>query len=70
MSILLEQGMCGIITAVGYTMSEKTKVPGKETIAALREGLTNVTRIVARQYGSGAMVAEISQHLLALLLRP
>jgi adenylate cyclase len=47
-------------------MNDKTKIPGKETIAALREGLTNVTRIVARQYGGGAMVAEISQHLLAL----
>jgi adenylate cyclase len=47
-------------------MNNKIKIPGKETIAALREGLTGVTRIVARQYGGGAMVAEISQHLLAL----
>jgi adenylate cyclase len=47
-------------------MNNKIKIPGKETIAALREGLTNVTRIIARQYGGGAMVSEVSQHLLAL----
>jgi adenylate cyclase len=47
-------------------MNDKTKIPGQETIAALHDGLTNVTRIVARQYGGGAMVAEVSQHLMAL----
>ena len=44
----------------------KTKIPGQGMIIALREGLTNVTRIAARQYGAGPVVAEISQHLLGL----
>ncbi|MDY7078165.1 MAG: adenylate/guanylate cyclase domain-containing protein [Chloroflexota bacterium] len=42
------------------------KVPGQENIAALREGLTNVTRIIARHRGSNALVTELSQYLLAL----
>jgi PAS domain S-box-containing protein len=46
--------------------SSETTIPGQENINALREGLTNVTRIVARQRGADALVAELSQHLLAL----
>ncbi len=46
--------------------SSKTTVPGQDNIAALREGLTNVTRIIARHRGGDALVAELSQHLLAL----
>jgi len=46
--------------------SSKSTVPGQDNIAALREGLTNVTRIIARHRGAGALVAELSQHLSAL----
>jgi adenylate cyclase len=46
--------------------SSKTTVPGQDNITALREGLTNVTRIIARHRGTDTLVAELSQHLLAL----
>jgi len=46
--------------------SSETTFPGHDNIVALREGLTNVTRIIARQRGADALVAELSQHLLAL----
>jgi adenylate cyclase len=46
--------------------SSKTTVPCQDDIAALRDGLTNVTRIVARHRGVDTLVAELSQHLLAL----
>jgi len=46
--------------------SSETTFSGHDNIAALREGLTNVTRIIARQRGADALVAELSQHLLAL----
>jgi len=46
--------------------ASETTYPGQETIAALREGLTNITRIIARRRGTDALVAELSQHLLAL----
>jgi len=44
----------------------ETAVVGQESITALREGLKNITRIVARHRGPDALVAELSQHLLAL----
>jgi len=46
--------------------SSKTTIPGQDDIVALREGLTSVTRIVARYRGAGALVTELSQHVLAL----
>jgi len=46
--------------------SSGTPVPGQDSIIALREGLTNITRIIARHRGADALVAELSQHLLAL----
>jgi PAS domain S-box-containing protein len=46
--------------------SSRPIVPGQDSIIALREGLTNVTRIIARHRGADALVAELSQHLLAL----
>ena len=42
------------------------EIPGQETIAALRAGLTTVTRLMARQRGNALTTAELSQHLLAL----
>ncbi|HUX75287.1 MAG TPA: adenylate/guanylate cyclase domain-containing protein [Anaerolineae bacterium] len=44
----------------------KTIIPGQNSIAALREGLTNFTRIIARQRGADALLAELSQHVVAL----
>jgi len=44
----------------------KTAVPGQNDITALRKGLTNITRIVARHRGADTLVAELSQHLVAL----
>ena len=46
--------------------SSKATIPGQDDIVALREGLTSVTRIVARYRGAGALVTELSQHVLAL----
>ncbi len=46
--------------------SSKTVVPGQDTIVALREGLTNVIRIIAQHRGASALVTKLSQHLLAL----
>lgn len=46
--------------------SSKTTVPGQDNITALREGLTNITRIIARHRGTHALVADMSQHLFAL----
>lgn len=44
----------------------KAATPGLDNIAALREGLANITRIVGRHRGADGLVAELSQHLLAL----
>jgi transcriptional regulator with GAF, ATPase, and Fis domain len=44
----------------------KTTIPGQDSIAALREGLTNFTRIIARHRGADALLAELSQHVVAL----
>ena len=44
----------------------KTTVPGQDSIASLREGLSNVTRIIARHRGADALLAELSQHVGAL----
>ncbi len=41
-------------------------VPGQDNIAALREGLTNAIRLIARHREAGALAAELSQHLLSL----
>ena len=46
--------------------SSRTTVPGQDNIAALREGLANITRIVARRRRADTLVAELSQHLSAL----
>jgi len=46
--------------------SSKTTVPGQDSIVALREGLTNITRIITRHRGAGALAAELAQHLSAL----
>ncbi len=46
--------------------SSKTTVPGQDNITALREGLTNITRIIARHRGTHALVADMSRHLFAL----
>ena len=43
-----------------------TTVPGQDNIAALREGLTNAIRLIARHREAGALAAELSQHLLSL----
>ncbi len=42
------------------------KVPGQESIKAIRDGLININRIVARQRGTDALATELSQHLMAL----
>jgi nitrate/nitrite-specific signal transduction histidine kinase len=44
----------------------KTTIPGQDSIASIREGLTNFTRIIARQRGADALLAELSQHVVAL----
>ena len=44
----------------------KTTIPGQDSIATLREGLTNLTRVIARHRGADALLAELSQHVLAL----
>ena len=44
----------------------KTTVPGQDSIAALGEGLTHITRIVARHRGADALSAELSRHVSAL----
>jgi len=41
-------------------------VPGQDNIAALREGLTDATRIITRHRGGGALATELSRHLLSL----
>jgi adenylate cyclase len=46
--------------------SNETEFPGQVQIKAIRDGLTNVTRIAARYKGADALVTELSQHLLAL----
>ncbi|HUV88034.1 MAG TPA: adenylate/guanylate cyclase domain-containing protein [Anaerolineae bacterium] len=46
--------------------SSATTVPGQDSVAALRDGLTNLTRMVARHRGTDALLAEFSQHVLAL----
>ena len=46
--------------------SSETTVPGQDSIVALREGLTNVARIITRRRGAGALAAELAQHLSAL----
>jgi adenylate cyclase len=46
--------------------SSKTTVPGQDRIAALGEGLTHLTRIVARHRGADALSAELSRHVSAL----
>ena len=46
--------------------SSATAVPGQDSVAALRDGLTNLTRMVARHRGTDALLAEFSQHVLAL----
>jgi len=46
--------------------SSGNRIPGQGDIEALREGLTNITRIVARHRRADALVAELSQHLAAL----
>jgi adenylate cyclase len=47
-------------------MTNKTTVPCQENIKAIRDGLMNVTRIITRQRGADTLVAELSQHMLAL----
>jgi len=44
----------------------QTTVPGQDSIASLREGLNNITRIIARHRGADALLAELSQHVVAL----
>ncbi len=46
--------------------SSETISLGQDSIAALREGLSSITRIVARYRGSDALVAELSEHVSAL----
>jgi len=46
--------------------SPKTISPGQARISALREGLTNLTRTIARHRGADALLADLSQHLVAL----
>ncbi|MCP4540009.1 MAG: GAF domain-containing protein [Chloroflexi bacterium] len=46
--------------------SSEKKIPGQDNIIALREGLNNINRIVARQRGADMLVAELSQYLIAL----
>lgn len=46
--------------------SPKSTVPGQDRIVALREGLTNLTRTIARHRGADALLADLSQHLVAL----
>jgi PAS domain S-box-containing protein len=46
--------------------SSATAVPGQDSVAALRDGLTTLTRMVARHRGTDALLAEFSQHVLAL----
>jgi adenylate cyclase len=46
--------------------SSATTAPGQDSVAALRDGLTNLTRMVARHRGTDALLAEFSQHVLAL----
>ncbi len=46
--------------------SSTKKIPGQENIIALREGLNNINRIVARQRGADMLVAELSQYMIAL----
>ena len=46
--------------------SSATTVSGQDSVAALRDGLTNLTRMVARHRGTDALLAEFSQHVLAL----
>ena len=45
---------------------DNSQVPGQESINAIRDGLININRIVARRRGTDALVTELSQHLLAL----
>ena len=44
----------------------KTTVPGQDNIAALREGLTDATRIITRHREGGALATELSRHILSL----
>ena len=47
-------------------LSSEKKIPGQASINAIREGLININRIIARQRGTDVLVAELSQHLMAL----
>ena len=44
----------------------KTTIPGRDSITALRNGLANLTRVIARHHGAEALLAELSQHAAAL----
>ena len=44
----------------------QTTIPGQDRIAALRDGLTNLTRTIARHRGADAPLAELSQDVLTL----
>ena len=44
----------------------KTTIPGRDSITALRKGLANLTRVIARHRGAEALLAELSQHAAAL----
>ena len=44
----------------------KTTIPGRDSITALRKGLANLTRVIARHHGAEALLAELSQHAAAL----
>ena len=46
--------------------SSEKKITGQGSINAIREGLININRIIARQRGTDVLVAELSQHLMAL----
>lgn len=47
-------------------ISSKTTIPGRDSITALRKGLANLTRVIARHHGAEALLAELSQHAAAL----
>jgi adenylate cyclase len=44
----------------------KTTIPGRDSITALHKGLANLTRVIARHHGAEALLAELSQHVVAL----
>jgi adenylate cyclase len=46
--------------------SLKITIPGQDSLTALGEGLTHITRIIARHRGTDALSTELSQHVPAL----